>query len=107
MEGEKPLVADFRFNMPYQEIEKLLGKCDTWVSVDSFLPHVAYHLKKPGIVIWSVSDPKIFGYPQNRNLLKDRKYLRKNQFDIWEAHSLVPDSFVEPEIVRYEVRRMR
>jgi hypothetical protein len=60
---------------------------------------MAKHLGKPGIVLWSVSDPEIFGYPENLNLLKDRKYLRKDQFAVWEAVTLDPETFVGPEEV--------
>jgi ADP-heptose:LPS heptosyltransferase len=97
--GEKRLTKDFRKDLPLPELEKLILECKNWVSVDSFLPHMAKHLGKPGIVLWSVSDPEIFGYPENLNLLKDRKYLRKDQFAVWEAVTLDPETFVGPEEV--------
>ena len=97
--NESLIVKDFRVNLPLQEIRELIYKCDTWISVDSFLPHFAHHLQKPGIVIFSLSDPLIFGYPENMNLLKDRSYLRPNQFEIWEVQSFIADAFVSPEIV--------
>jgi hypothetical protein len=96
---EKKLVADFRTDLEICIIEKLIMECRIWVSVDSFLPHMAKHINKRGIVLWSVSDPNIFGYPENINLLKDRKYLRKNQFAVWEDVVLNPESFVSPEIL--------
>lgn len=99
IQGEEPLVKDCRFNLPLKELSHLVAQCDTWISVDSFLPHLAHLVGKPGIVIFSASDPKIFGYPENVNLLKDRKYLRANQFEWWEATSFVEESFVKPEIV--------
>ena len=67
--------------------------------MDSFLPHLAQQVEKPGVVIWSVSDPEIFGYKNNLNILKDRKYLRGNQFDIWEAGSYNPEAFLKAEEV--------
>lgn len=95
--GESKLVKDFRTNLPLKEIKKLLLECDLWISVDSFLPHLAQHVGKSGIVIFGKSDPNIFGYPNNINILKDIKYLRKNQFDIWENERYDKEVFVEPE----------
>jgi hypothetical protein len=97
--GEKRLTKDFRKDLELPELEKLVMECRTWVSVDSFLPHLAKHLGKTGIVLWSLSDPDIFGYPENVNLLKDRTYLRSDQFAIWEAVTLNPEAFVGPEVV--------
>ena len=99
IDGEQQLTKDFRIDLTIGEIENLIRICRTWISVDSFLPHMAKHLGKSGIVLWSRSDPNIFGYPENINLLKDRKYLRKNQFAIWEVVVLNPETFVSPEIV--------
>ena len=31
-------------------------QCKTWVSVDSFFPHLCSHTKKSGVVVWSRSD---------------------------------------------------
>lgn len=100
-QGEEPLVSDCRFGLTLEDLKKLVATKDTWISVDSFLPHLAHHIPKPGIVIFSVSDPDIFGYKENVNLLRDRRYLRKNQFDTWESHSFVTDAFVNPgEVVK-------
>ena len=84
VEGEKQLVPDFRKNLPISELRKLLQECKTWIGIDSFFQHLAWDEKKPGIVIWSVSDPLIFGHKENTNLLKDRVYLAKNQFLWWD-----------------------
>lgn len=92
--GETPLVKDFRAGLPLAEIERLVRGCDYWLAVDSFLPHLAHHIGKPGVVIWSASDPRIFGYPENLNLLKDRAYLRQKQFRTWEEQSYVEDAFL-------------
>jgi ADP-heptose:LPS heptosyltransferase len=97
IEGEKKLTKDFRKNLSLKEIEELVKECKYWISVDSFLPHLAKHIGKTGVVIWSVSDPEIFGYKENLNILKDRKYLRKNQFSIWEQESYNEDAFLKPE----------
>ena len=99
VKGEEPLVPDFREQLPLKAITALVKEAALWVSIDSFLPHLAKHASRPGVVIWSVSDPLIFGYPENLNLLKDRRYLRANQFGIWEEQSFVADAFLTaPEI---------
>jgi ADP-heptose:LPS heptosyltransferase len=85
------------FNLPLDELaSKYIMPCSFWVSVDNFLQHMCYHLKKPGVVIWGPSDPTIFGYQENLNILKDRSYLRPNQFVFWEQ--CVPDrkAFLKP-----------
>jgi len=103
VQGEKRLSADFRRNLPLEEIEELIIKSKFWVSVDNFLPHMAHHYKKIGLVIWGQSDPIIFGYPENINILKDRKYLRENQFDIWENCKYDENVFVKPEVIINEL----
>lgn len=101
MQGEEPLVKNVLFNQPLSVIRQLLINHDFWISVDSFLQHMAYPLNKKGVVIWGVSDPKIFGYEQNINILKDRCYLRANQFGIWEEQPFREEVFVKPnEIIK-------
>lgn len=80
-------------------IETLVDTYDFFVSIDNFLPHLAHVRKKYGVVIWGKSDPLLFGYPENTNLLKDRNFLRKRQFDIWEAEEFDPSVFVDSQIV--------
>lgn len=96
VKGDVPLVKDFREALPLREIRRLVEQCDWWLTIDSFLPHLAQHVGKPGVVLWSKSDPRIFGYEQNLNLLKDRRYLRAKQFRIWEEESYDPEAFVSP-----------
>lgn len=96
IDGERQLVDDFRKNLSIEELRKLIRSCRTWASCDSFFQHLAWDEKKPGVVVWSVSDPLIFGHAENINLLKDRKYLAKNQFLWWEYTEHSEDSFVGP-----------
>ena len=105
VEGEEPLVSDFRKNLPLTELAELVNSCDTWISVDSFFQHFCWDLKKPGIVIWSQSDPLIFGHEENINLLKDRKYLRKEQFYLWEQCEYKKNAFVEPNTVLKHIKQ--
>lgn len=99
VKGEQPLVEDFRTNLPINELRKLLQECRTWVGVDSFFQHLAWDEKKKGIVLWSVSDPVIFGHPENINLLKDRSHLAPNQFLWWEYTEHKNERFVSPQEV--------
>ena len=97
--GEPALVSDVRHNCSLAQLKDLIDLCAFWISVDSFLPHMAHYFEKPGFVIWSVSDPKIFGYPDNYNILKDVRYLRNKQFDIWEACNFDANAFVSADEV--------
>lgn len=99
IEGEVQLVDDFRKGLSLSQLRKLVEKCDTWISVDSFFQHFCWDLGKPGIVLWGQSDPLIFGHPENTNLLKDRKYLREKQFWLWTQCEYKQEAFVEPQIV--------
>ena len=99
IEGEQPLVEDFRPNLPMAELSKLLHSCRTWIACDSFFQHLAWLEGKPGIVLWSVSDPLIFGHPENINLLKDRANLAKDQFLWWEDQVYQKDAFIHPNEV--------
>lgn len=100
VKGEPFLNVDQCFhNMSFDSLKDLLLECHTWISVDNFFNHFATYHKKPGVVIFATSDPKHFGYEQNINLLKDFKYLRKFQFDVWENQDFIAEAFVEPSVV--------
>lgn len=99
VEGETQLVADFRKNLPLNELAELVKECKTWMSCDSFFQHFCWDLNKPGVVVFGQSDPNIFGHPENINLLKDRSYLREKQFWIWEQAEFKEDAFVSPDVV--------
>jgi ADP-heptose:LPS heptosyltransferase len=102
-------LPDFQFvqNAPLPQIRQMIKDTDTWISVDSFLQHMnEYYDRKKGIVIWSQSDPRIFGYKHNVNLLKDRKYLRDKQFWLWEQCEYNADAFVTAEEVFKAVKTL-
>ena len=99
VEGEKQLTDDFRKGLSIIELRKLIKECQTWISVDSFFQHLAWSESKQGIVLWSVSDPLIFGHEANINLLKDRVYLSEKQFLWWDFTEHNDDAFVKPEEV--------
>jgi ADP-heptose:LPS heptosyltransferase len=97
IDGEIPLVDDCRFNLPIKELINLIHQCTIWISVDSMFQHLAWDCGKQGIVLFSQSDPLIFGHPSNINLLKNRIYLRQNQFLWWEDVEIIEDSYFEPD----------
>ena len=104
--NEKLIGADeVKFNLPVSDLADLIKSCDLWISVDNFINHYASYLGKRGIALWGVSDPKIFGYEKNINLLKSRSYLRPDQFGFWEGVPYNKEAFVEPEVVLKQVEK--
>jgi ADP-heptose:LPS heptosyltransferase len=99
VEGEEQLVPDFRKNLTVPQLRQLIKDCSTWIGVDSFFQHLAWSEGKQGIVLWSVSDPLIFGHRENINLLKDRVYLAENQFLWWDFTEHKDEAFVSPQEV--------
>lgn len=99
IEGEEQLVPDFRKNLSITELRQLIKDCRIWISCDSFFQHLGWSEGKQGIVLWSVSDPVIFGHPENINLLKSRDTLAENQFFWWDFYEHNPELFVEPDVV--------
>lgn len=63
-------------------LKKTLKDFDLFISVDTWLQHAAACHGLKGIVIWSVTDPGIFGYPENVNLLPADPDLSRNQYAI-------------------------
>lgn len=102
IEGEEQisgLVDEFYKNLPFKEIENLIIGSHFWMSVDNFLPHLVANLKPPkkGIVIFGTSDPRLFGYEFNINIIKSFENLRPNQFLYWFYDDYNPDVFPSPE----------
>ena len=102
VDGENPLVEDFRPNLSMPQLRQLIKDCRVWIGVDSFFQHLAWSEGKPGIVLWSVSDPLIFGHPENHNLLKSRDNLAKNQFLWWDFIEYDKEKFISPqEVIKF------
>lgn len=99
---------DIRFitDMPLDNLERLIQNSLTVICVDSFIQHFSWYLGKKSIVLWGQSDPLIFGHELHINLLKDRKYLRKEQFQTWDNVELNNEAFVRPERIVEELRKM-
>jgi ADP-heptose:LPS heptosyltransferase len=99
IDGEEQLVSNFQKNLSISQLKELIGECRTWIGVDSMFQHLAWSCNKPGIVLWTVSNPNIFGHPENTNLLKSKDNLAKNQFLWWDSTEYDPDKSINPEIV--------
>lgn len=103
MVGEERVegVSQHFTNWPLQALREVLKGADCFLTIDSFLPHFVWaeKLNKRGVVIFSLSDPLIWGHPQNLNLLKSREYVRPLQFQDWLAPTYNADAFVSPDEV--------
>ena len=97
IDGEQQLTTDFRRNLTLTDLKQLIMECRTWISCDSFFQHLAWSMGKQGVVLWSVSDPNIYGHPENINLLRSRDNLAENQFLWWESVDHNPEFFVRPQ----------
>ena len=106
--GEEAIdgITNLHLSPSLTELEDLVKKCKTWISVDSFFQHFCWNVGKPGIVLWGQSDPKIFGHPENINLIKSRNNLREKQFWLWEQTEYKPEVFVEPKVVMKHLREL-
>lgn len=92
-------IDEYHQDLSFQQLDELLDKAVTWISGDNFWQHHCKWKGKPGVVIFSLSDPVIYGHPENINLLKDRQYLRANQYAVWIESDYNKDAFVTPEEV--------
>ena len=105
-EPEVKGVDEFLKGKSLAELSELIEKTDTWISVDSFFPHLAHLQKKRGIVIFGQGNPEIFGHLENLNIFKHRKYFREKQFDIWESVEYNEEAFVKPDKVIEALNKM-
>lgn len=99
VEGESQLCPVFLKNLPIKAIREKIRECKFWISVDSFLPHLAQFEEKNGVVIFSQSNPDHYGYSNNLNILKSPQYLRHDQFGTWEEANYNEHAFFTPDIV--------
>lgn len=100
--GYEPLLSgvdSVKMGLNMNQLKDELMQVDTWISVDNFFQHFAHYHKKYGYVLWGKSDPFIFGYPENTNILKNKQYLRPNQFLWWREETHDENVFVKPEEV--------
>lgn len=88
-------------DLKMEDIVKIVDNALFFICIDSFLHHLAncHEIKTKGFVIWGLSDPEKFGYPQFTNILKDREYLRKNPYLWWKDEEVNTDAFYEADVV--------
>jgi len=101
IEGEEEIkgIDKFSIGLSLNDLKKKAKEITTWIAVDNFFPHLCNVVNIKGIVIFTLSDPLIFGYRQNINILKDRKYLRESQFQHWFKEPYCIDAAVESQVV--------
>lgn len=93
-------VDGIKHNLGQKELFELIKDCDGWFSVDNFFQHFAtYYNIRNGFVMFGQSDPNIFGYKVNTNILKDRKYLRPDQYGFWWDRPYTEEAFLSAEEV--------
>jgi hypothetical protein len=68
-----------------KEVEDVVRSIGDFVSIDNFLHHLAHSIGVRGTVIWGPSDPNIYGYGSQINIIKHRKYLRPDQFGFYRG----------------------
>lgn len=93
--NEQDVGANYKLIGTLEEIEKILPTLDCFISTDTFIQHlvVAKCIDIKGVVIWSKSDPNIFGYPERFVNLYKPEYFRHNQYDVWLGEQRDLNSF--------------
>jgi hypothetical protein len=108
--GEEKIEGVLRhvLNASFSQIRALVLEHECFITIDSFLPHLVHaeKLGKRGIVLFGPSDPLVFGYPENTNLLRGRDYLRPHQFQTWNEIDYDPQRFVYAENVMPHVYKL-
>jgi hypothetical protein len=100
-------IHELIYNMKFSQIATLIKACRMWISVDNFLPHLVNCMDSPvmGHVIFAQSDPLIFGYSYNNNILKSRKFLRSDQFNNWYNMKNRPEFFDSAKDVFVQIKK--
>jgi ADP-heptose:LPS heptosyltransferase len=105
VDSEERFVEDFR-TLDYAGLCSLIDSCETYITIDSFFQHLGWSRGKKGIVLFSVSNPLIFGHHENINLV-DFSNLRKDQFNTYENTEFNADLFPKPEVVLDNLKLLR
>ena len=85
--------------LPIKFLIKQLHEFNIIISVDSYIPHVCAAIGKQCIVLFSVTDSSIFGHSSNINLIKDKRFIAENKFDVLEKIMYDPEAFMKPDII--------
>jgi hypothetical protein len=108
--GEALIGANrYSFIPSIKKLGEFIKECgEKWIGIDNFFPHLCHSLGIKGVVLWGISDPLIFGHETNINILKDRKYLKPNQYDVWYAKDYNLEMWLKPEeIINIVIDYMR
>lgn len=109
LSSEFGIGADSRQDdMSLAALEQLGWDAVTWASVDNFFPHFA-NVRLPGlrgVAVYGPSDPEIFGYRHNVNLLRGRDWLRPDPWRWWEDLEHDPTRFVAPDVVAGAIAKL-
>lgn len=106
--GDKGLIetkvhpdVDYLFFSSVHDLVPYLRMPSVWASVDNFFPHLCSAVGGlPGVVIFSKSDPDIFGYKTNINLHSCPPRFRPDQFNLWEDCAFDEEAFpAVPEVI--------
>jgi ADP-heptose:LPS heptosyltransferase len=87
------LLEDYAHN----EIVDACKVLDFYLSCDSFAPHLLNFYNIKGLIIFAVSDPKIYGYTLNVNVSKGSEFYKHNQFGDWRAEDRKLEAFLKPQ----------
>ena len=104
--GDERVAKDFRANLSFNGVGELIKSSDTGICCDSYLQHHYWLMNKKAIVLWGISDPVIFGHDLHINLLKDRRFLRPKQFDLYYGDQYNPQAFVTPLEVLHALEKI-
>jgi len=106
--GEDTLLycQESKFNLPLTELESLVKDVGNFIAIDNFLHHLAYSIGVSGTVLWGPSDPNLFGYATQNNIIKSREFLRKDQFGYYKDYKWehTQDGWLKPEEVISGIR---
>lgn len=93
-------------NPPFKQLTQEIQAATVVICVDNFMQHMAHYYDVKCIVLWGQSDPQLFGYNENVNLVKDGKYFRPNQFDVWESTEYKEDAFLPAKEVFEHIKHL-
>ena len=77
---------DYVWDKPLKEVEDVVRQVGDFVAIDNFLHHLAHQLGVRGAVIYGPSDPRLFGYSDQINIIKKYEYLRKDQLGFYRDY---------------------
>ena len=78
-----------------------------WISVDNFFHHLSNYAKRPGFVVFSRSNPFIFGHDKNINLIRSFKAMRPDPFGYWWNCEYLKEAFLTPSEIMQNINENR